>query len=105
MDIQNRISQEEITKTLDFCTNLFSTDWSPEAGSNALKKAAECPTETDAPGLALTDDEKVALDYINLTRKMHWNENITGKAVAADVVQGQKLRLERGKLGLERVSA
>lgn len=113
LDISKGVSQQEITKTLEFCTNLFDTTWNVEAGLSALEKADKAQVEHNILSLnkktaaqsekhqSLTTDEKVALDHINLSKSMRWAENITGETILSDVVEGRKLRLECGRLGLE----
>ena len=113
LDISKGVSQQEITKTLEFCTNLFDTTWNVEAGKSALEKADRAQAGRNIPSLnkksvaqselqqSLTTDEKIALDHVNLSKSMRWAENITGETILSDVVEGRKLRLERGRLGLE----
>lgn len=114
LDVEKEVPRQEIVKALEFCTNLFNTSWNEEAGIAVLEKIHEGQKNeisgspayfhlADSLRSTLTADEKVALDYIELTKSMRWNENITAETIASDIIEGRKFRLERGKLGLELV--
>lgn len=106
------VPQQEIKQTLEFCTNLFDTSWDEKAAATALKKADEAQKDSQSSdGLVaeklqsiLTQDEQIAFNHIELSKKMRVGDTIImAKTFTSDVVEGRKLRLERGKLGLELV--
>lgn len=114
--MEKQVSQQQIVKTLEFCANIFDTSWDEEAGAAVLDKIGAAQDQGVTSGLhalndqtgsgfraSLTADEQVALDYVELLKNLQCNENITEKTITSDVLEGRKLRLERGKLGLQLV--
>ena len=49
----------------------------------------------------LTDEEKSAFKYIETRKHMRLDDTLTINAFVSDMIDGRRLRLERGKLGLE----
>lgn len=116
LDVEKQVSQQQIMKTLEFCANIFDASWDEEADATVLDKlskgqnggmASGAPTLNGHAGngfvAPLTTDEQAALDHIKIVRSLQCRENTTGMTITSDVLEGRKLRLERGKLGLELV--
>ena len=117
LDVKKEIPQQQIVKTLDFCKSLFSATWQPEDRTSVLKKIddaqkedlarganAEGPTAMERLQMSLTEDEKSAFKYIETRKHMRLDDTLTINSFVSDVVDGRRLRLERGRVGLELIS-
>ncbi|THH03725.1 hypothetical protein EW145_g6054 [Phellinidium pouzarii] len=110
MDVEKRLSRAEISKTLEFCSNLFEST-QPEDRNAVLEKIGDAASNgTSSTGAVdsamadskanLTQEEKRILDYVHLRKAMRTEDSLSMKSFVSDVVGGRRPRLERGKLGL-----
>lgn len=77
-----------------------------EAQKEDLARGADGqgPTAMERLQLTLTDEEKSAFKYIETRKHMRLDDTLTINSFVSDVVDGRRLRLERGKLGLELIT-
>ncbi|KAF5379550.1 hypothetical protein D9757_009275 [Collybiopsis confluens] len=125
-DMGVRLYEKELQDSLDFCANVFSPT-SPEDHEKVvannkiadklmdltgpvmapkdLEKALRVATENGAGAEAENDEDKVTtkmvLDKINARRVLHPEYSVNG--FEAEAIDGLAIRLERGKLGLNKV--
>ena len=117
LDVKKEVPQQQIVKTLEFCKSLFSATWQLEDRASVLKKIddaqkedlarganAEGPTAMERLQMTLTEEEKSAFKYIETRKHMRLDDTLTINSFVSDVVDGRRLRLERGRLGLELIS-
>ncbi|KAL8749484.1 MAG: hypothetical protein Q9199_007654 [Rusavskia elegans] len=117
-DINGKLTQAEISKTVDFCFNAFRPV--DEAEKKAvLKKLENVSLEQNDPAsdgskpkqtvemleATLTEDETRILNTIRGRQMLRSEDTINIENLAADVIDGRRINLERGSLGLVEPSA
>ncbi|KAI4267627.1 MAG: hypothetical protein L6R38_008169 [Xanthoria sp. 2 TBL-2021] len=117
-DINGKLTQAEISKTVDFCFNAFRPV--DEAEKKAvLKKLENMSLEQNDPAsdaskpkqtvemleATLTEDETRILNTIRSRQMLRSEDTINIENLAADVIDGRRINLERGSLGLVEPSA
>ncbi|KAL8852078.1 MAG: hypothetical protein Q9221_003008 [Calogaya cf. arnoldii] len=116
-DINGKLTQAEISKTVDFCFHAFRPV--DEAEKKAvLKKLENVSLEQNEPANAskpkqtvemleatLTEDETRILNTIRGRQMLRSEDTINIENLAADVIDGKRINLERGSLGLVAPSA
>lgn len=109
-----KLSQEEVTKTIDFCFTAFEPTANEEEKQKVIKKSEAVTTEKDdevgnANGpkktvqhleTSLTEDEKRILNTIRARQMLRTEDIINIENLAADIIDGRKINLKRGSLGL-----
>lgn len=87
------MSEEELRKTIDFCSAAFAADWNDvQAGPG--KEITEAHAKERAQAAQQVADASVARKMLRAEDMFAINQYI------ADTIDGYKLRLEKGKLGL-----
>ncbi|KAL8770157.1 MAG: hypothetical protein Q9209_003999 [Squamulea sp. 1 TL-2023] len=117
-DINGKLSQAEVCKTVDFCFNAFRPvdeaekrrvlqkleTMSLEQDSNAGN--AETPKQTvEMLEANLTEDETAILNTIRGRQMLRSEDTMDIENLAADVIDGRRINLETGQLGLVEPSA
>ncbi|KAL8778776.1 MAG: hypothetical protein Q9213_007256 [Squamulea squamosa] len=117
-DINGKLSQAEVSKTVDFCFNAFRPvdeaekrrvlqkleTMSLEQDSNAGN--ASKPKQTvEMLEANLTEEETAILNTIRGRQMLRSEDTIDIENLAADVIDGRRINLERGQLGLVEPSA
>ncbi|KAI4272223.1 MAG: hypothetical protein LQ337_005447 [Flavoplaca oasis] len=115
-DLNGKLTQAEICKTVDFCVNAFRPV--DEAAKNAVlkklenmtleqnSKAGSNPKQTvEMLEATLTEDEMRILNTIRGRQMLRSEDTINIDNLAADVIDGKRINLERGNLGLVAPSA
>ncbi|KAI5117033.1 hypothetical protein M0805_002249 [Coniferiporia weirii] len=118
MDVDKPLSQAEISRTLEFCPNLFKPVessvpletiegiddvWKPVHTSSV--PIADDSSETAKAVMAdskaaLMEEEKRILEHVNSQKAMRTQDALGMESFASGVVSGRRLRLEHGSLGL-----
>ncbi|MCJ1430268.1 hypothetical protein MMC29_008185 [Sticta canariensis] len=116
-DINGKLSQEEVSKTIDFCVKAFQpTD--EEERKSVLKKLEAVGLEQDnSVGNADEPKKTVEMQKANLTEnEMHILNTIRARQIlrpedmfsidnfAADIIDDKRINLERGSLGLAKAT-
>ncbi|KAL8842375.1 MAG: hypothetical protein Q9176_002764 [Flavoplaca citrina] len=117
-DINGKLTQAEVSKTVDFCFNAFRPV--DEAEKKAvLKKIENMTLDNDSTaGSAskpkqtvemveanLNEDETRILNTIRGRQMLRSEDTINIENLAADVIDGKRINLQRGSLGLVAPSA
>ncbi|CAO1599691.1 hypothetical protein XANCAGTX0491_003407 [Xanthoria calcicola] len=118
-DINGKLTQAEVSKTVDFCFNAFRPV--DEAEKRAVLKklenvrldqeaatsdASSKPKQTvEMLEATLTEDETRILNTIRGRQMLRSEDTINIENLAADVIDGKRINLERGSLGLVEPSA
>lgn len=118
-DINGKLTQAEVCKTVDFCFNAFRPV--DEAEKKAVLKklenvrldheaatsdASSKPKQTvEMLEASLTEDETRILNTIRGRQMLRSEDTINIENLAADVIDGKRINLERGSLGLVEPSA
>lgn len=118
-DINGKLSQEEVCKTVDFCFQAFKPVDEAEK-RKVLQKLETVSVEQDtttgsepAPQKQtakmleanLNEDETRILNGIRARQMLKAEDTMNIQHVAADVIDGRRINLERGNLGLVEPSA
>ncbi|KAI5117936.1 hypothetical protein M0805_009444 [Coniferiporia weirii] len=107
-DVDKRLSQDELSKTLEFCTHAFEPTL-PEDRAAVLAKLADSPAAATAPTAGydtnLTQEEQRVLAHINARKMMRTEDTMNIASFATDTFDGLCPRLQRGQLGLVLVAA
>ncbi|KAL8698812.1 MAG: hypothetical protein Q9201_006366 [Fulgogasparrea decipioides] len=117
-DTSSKLSQDEISDTIDFCMRAFiptsdteaqnvlnkveaaKEDQNNEIGKDGKPKKTVKDLETN-----LTEDEKRILTTIRARQMLRIEDIIHNDNLAADVIDGMRINLVRGQLGLSKASA
>ncbi|KAI5115888.1 hypothetical protein M0805_004499 [Coniferiporia weirii] len=112
LDVNKPLSQADLAKTLEFCSNLFESTQPEERDAVVEKIETTMSNDEDAVKSAmveskanLTIEEKRVLDYVALRKAMRTEDSLSIKSFASDVIGGRRPRLERGSLGLMVIEA
>ncbi|KAL8667337.1 MAG: hypothetical protein Q9168_007295 [Polycauliona sp. 1 TL-2023] len=117
-DINGKLTQAEVSKTIDFCANAFRPVDENEKKA-VLKKLEDMTIEEDQTArtasqpkktaemleATLTEDETRILNTIRGRQMLRSEDTINIENLAADVIDGKRINLERGSLGLVSPSA
>lgn len=108
-NLNQKLSQEELDKTIDFCSNAFAPV-QPEDHVAVLGKVDgnQDPDNTviaatQARDDHLTNQEERVLKHINARKMMRTEDTMNISNFATDIVGGLRMRMEVGNLGLEKV--
>ena len=124
-----RLSQEELSKTLQFCSHAFDPTLHEERKVlldklNQQKKEVEVRTNLNTDLLAdasdkirniqaekkrafnaqLSEEEMRVLKHVKAREMMRTEDTMNISGFRTDIIDGLRARLERGNLGLESVS-
>ncbi|KAI5119655.1 hypothetical protein M0805_007746 [Coniferiporia weirii] len=112
LDVNKPLSQADVAKTLEFCSNLFESTQPEERVAVVEKIGSTMSNEEEAVKSAmveskanLTIEEKRVLDYVALRKAMRTEDSLSIKSFVSDTIGGRRPRLERGNLGLMAVQA
>ncbi|KAI5115143.1 hypothetical protein M0805_001127, partial [Coniferiporia weirii] len=107
LDVNKPLSQADVAKTLEFCSNLFESTQPEERDAVVEKIETTMSNDEDAVKSAmveskanLTIEEKRVLDYVALRKAMRTEDSLSIKSFVSDTIGGRRPRLERGNLGL-----
>lgn len=112
-DISGKLSQEEVCKTVDFCFQAFKPVDEAEKRRVLQKLESVSLEQDDKAGDApkakktaqmleanLTEDETRILNAIRARQMLKAEDTMDIEHLAADVIDGRRINLERGALGL-----
>ena len=105
IDVGGKLTQEKVSKTVEFCFNAFAhvTPDQRQAVLDKLNSVKDDPsTETKQDLEKLTDDELAILRTIRARQMMRTEDAIGIDTFSNDPIDGLLPRLVTGKLGLER---
>ncbi|KAK2067807.1 hypothetical protein P8C59_001514 [Phyllachora maydis] len=102
-DVGGRLTQELVSKSVDFCMNAFA-DVTPAQGRAVLQKLGPEAAAPEALEKLLTADEMAVLRTVRARQMLRAEEALNLDLFKADVVDGFVPRLVTGKLGLDRVT-
>ncbi|KAL8680685.1 MAG: hypothetical protein Q9224_006922, partial [Gallowayella concinna] len=117
-DLSGKLTQAEISKTVDFCFQAFRPVDEAEK-RKVLKKLEDLSLEQDKETgdastpkktvemleATLTEDETSILNTIRGRQMLRSEDTMDIENLAADVIDGRRINLERGALGLVKPSA
>lgn len=114
-DISGKLSQEEVCKTVDFCFKAFHPAGEEERKKVLKKLEAVSLEQEDATGNAdkpkttvqmleanLSEDETRILNTIRARQMLKSEDIMNIESPGADVLDGRRINLKRGSLGLVR---
>ena len=117
-DLNGKLSQAEISKTVDFCFHAFRPVDEGEKRAVLQKLETLSLEQDDSAGNAtkpkqtvemleanLTEDETRILNTIRGRQMLRSEDTMNIENLAADVINGRRINLERGSLGLVEPSA
>ena len=116
-DINAKLSQEEISETVDFCCKVFQPA-EQEKEKSALKKLeavgfeqddsagnADKPRQTvEMLEATLTEDETRIVNTIRARQMIRAEDAMHIENLVADIVDGRRINLEHGSLGLAKAT-
>ncbi len=98
-DVPGKLTQAEISKTLDFCLNAFK-ETAPEDREAVLKKVEAIDAKNKGPGMAnLTDEEQKVLNTIRARQMLRTEDILHINNFSADAIDGFAPNVKRGSLG------
>ena len=107
-DLSGKLTQDLVSKTVDFCFNAFA-EVSPEARQAVIDKLdsvkADPNVETKEDLEKLTDDELAILRTIRARQMMRSEDAVNIDTFSTDVIEGFVPRLVTGRLGLSKVTS
>lgn len=101
-DVDTKLSQEELTKTLEFCSNAFEPV-KPEDRSSMLEKLGQNPDT--AYQVDLSPQQRTVVDHIRARQMMRTEDTMNINSFGTDAISGFIPNLKRGDLGLLPVAA
>ncbi|KAL8860986.1 MAG: hypothetical protein Q9178_002499 [Gyalolechia marmorata] len=117
-DLNGKLSQAEISKTVDFCFHAFRPVDEGEKRAVLQKLETLSLEQDDSAGNAtkpkqtvemleanLTEDETRILNTIRGRQMLRSEDTMNIENLAADVINGRRINLEKGSLGLVEPSA
>ncbi|KAL8709512.1 MAG: hypothetical protein Q9220_005754 [cf. Caloplaca sp. 1 TL-2023] len=120
-DTNSKLSQDEVSSTIDFCMRAFIPTSDTQAQAvldkvEATKAAQEKEEMADVKAgkpkknakdleVDLTEDEKQILTTIRARQMLRIEDIIHNDNLAADVIDGMRINLVRGQLGLAQAQA
>ncbi|OAA56183.1 Tryptophan halogenase [Niveomyces insectorum RCEF 264] len=104
-DVHGKLTQEEVSKTVDFCLNAFSRPVDAAMRDAVLKRvedlkisgAARSHKELEA---YLTPDELNILNTVHAREMVRSEDTLNIDTFTSDVIDGRALNMVRGSLGL-----
>ena len=101
-DVDAKLTQDEVTKTMDFCLNAFQ-ETSPQEGEAVLKKLEEIERKQEKGAkFELTDQEQAALKTVRARQMLRKDDILHIDNFTADPLDGFVPVVQRGSLGLAR---
>jgi hypothetical protein len=100
-DVSGKLTQAEVSKTLDFCLNAFQ-DIAPEVREAVLQKVGGIDPNTKEKGkfeATLTEEQRV-LKSIRARQMLRIEDTLHIGNFSADAIDGFAPKLKRGSLGL-----
>jgi hypothetical protein len=101
-DVNGKLTQAEVSKTLDFCLNAFE-DIAPEVHEAVLQKVDAVDPNAKGKGkfeANFTEEEQRVLKSIQARQMLRKEDILHIDNFSADAIDGFVPRLERGSLGL-----
>src|SRR5271169_1620392 len=101
-DVNGKLTQAEVSKTLDFCLNAFQ-DVAPEVREAVLQKVDGIDPNTKENGkfkASLTEEEQCVLKSIRAKQMLRTEDILHIDNFSADAIDGFAPKLKRGSLGL-----
>ncbi|KAL9111519.1 MAG: hypothetical protein Q9227_004006 [Pyrenula ochraceoflavens] len=106
-DVSGKLTQDLVSKTVDFCFNAFA-EVPPEARQAVLDKLnhvkADPNVETQEDLEKLTEDELAILRTVRARQMMRSEDTMKIGSFATDIIEGYVPRLVTGKLGLSKAT-
>lgn len=116
-DINGKLSQEEVSKTVDFCLKAFQPAGEEEKKKVLKKLEAVSLEQDDSAGNAnkprktiemleanLTEDEMRILNIIHARQMLRSEDTMNIENLAADIIDSRRINLEHGSLGLAKAT-
>jgi len=118
VDVSNKVSQNELVETLDFCSAAFD-ETQPEIKSAVLQKISSDGVDimgqklntrgiltqtTEAYQNNFTAEELRAIEHIRARNAMGTQRTFDLDNFGTDVINGMRLNLQRGTLGLVKMA-
>lgn len=100
--MDGKLTQAEVSKTLDFCLNAFQ-DIAPEVREAVLQKVGGIDPNTKEKGkfqANLTEEEQRVLKSIRARQMLRIEDTLHINNFSADAIDGFAPKLKRGSLGL-----
>lgn len=97
-DVSNKLSQEELDKTLEFCSNAFSPV-NQEDRNAVLEKIAK-DVGNNSFQVDLLPEEVKVVNHIRARQMMRTEDTINMDSYGKDSINGLFPNLRRGNLGL-----
>lgn len=96
-DVDSKLSQEELKKTLEFCSNAFEPV-KPEDRSSMLEKLGSDPSTTYQ--VDLSPQQRTVVDHIRARQMMRTEDTMNISSFGTDAINGFVPNLKKGDLGL-----
>lgn len=96
-DVDSKLSQVELTKTLEFCSNAFEPV-KPEDRSSMLEKLGKNPGT--AYQVDLSPQQRTVVDHIRARQMMRTEDTMNINSFGTDAISGFVPNLKQGDLGL-----
>lgn len=101
-DVSGKLTQAEVSKTLDFCLHAFQ-ETAPEQREAVLQKVEDMERKTKEKGkfdANLSDEEHRVLKSIRARQMLRTEDILRIDNFSADTIDGFAPHLQRGSLGL-----
>ncbi|TAQ85368.1 hypothetical protein B7494_g6309 [Chlorociboria aeruginascens] len=112
-DVSTKLSQAELSKTLDFCTNAFEPTLPEEraavmeklgtSGTTKVETDEKVKEKSEAFQANLTAEEERVMKHIRARQMMRTEDTLNIASFSTDIIDGYASRLERGNLGLVKI--
>lgn len=104
-DVGGKLTQSEVTNTVDFCLNAFDQT-KPEDTERVMKKLETLNGEAKKEDLEkFTEDELKILNHIRARQMLRMEDTFNVDNFAKDAIDGYVPNLKTGSLGLVREGA
>lgn len=95
--MDSKLSQDELNKTLEFCSNAFEPV-KPEDRSSVLEKLGK--DTSNGYQVDLSPQQRVVVDHIRARQMMRTEDTMNISSFGTDAINGFVPKLKRGDLGL-----
>ncbi|KAK0648450.1 hypothetical protein B0T16DRAFT_408212 [Cercophora newfieldiana] len=104
-DVQGKLTQEEVSKTVEFCLSAFAAPVDPAKRDAVLKKVEDLKVSGTANNhkeleLYLTDDEMKILNTVHAREMVRSEDTVNIDTFQSDIIDGRALNMVHGSLGL-----
>ncbi|QKX53210.1 uncharacterized protein TRUGW13939_00286 [Talaromyces rugulosus] len=102
-DVSNKLTQDELNETLEFCSNAFNPV-TPEDRNSALEKMGKDVTSKGFQ-VDLSPEEQKVVGHIRARQMMRTEDTINISSFGTDSINGMVPSLQRGSFGLVKSAA